>query len=76
MKFTQQNKNHLIAQMESALKSVREMPVSISCHSCVNYDLRSGVQLPVCRKAGVTPPPEVVEVGCESYLEDHTIPPF
>lgn len=74
MSFTQQNKNHLISQLEAALDAARTMLVSYSCHSCVNYDI-AGVGAR-CRAASISIPPEVVAVGCEAYVEDHTIPPF
>ena len=75
MAFTQYNKNLLISQLEAALKAAREMPVSISCVTCANFDI-AGMGVPRCRAAGIEIPPEVVAVGCETYLEDHTLPPF
>lgn len=72
MVFNQYNKNHLIAQLEAALKAVKDMPVINSCHTCANFD-EIGRK---CSAANAVVPAEIIEKGCESYNYDHTIPPW
>lgn len=54
----------------SALREIDLMPVDKSCLTCVNY------KAPHCVLAGVAPPPEVVQAGCESWLFDTNSAPF
>ena len=75
MVFNQYHKNLLVSQLEAALTAAKNMPVTISCHTCANYDI-SGAGPGRCRAADVLIPPEVVDVGCEAYILDWTIPPF
>lgn len=74
MVFSQFNKNHLLSQLKAALIAAEVMPVTKSCHDCANYDLRGGPAR--CRVFDAAPPVEVVEIGCDSHIHDHTIPPF
>lgn len=74
MNFTQREKNQLINTLESALKAARDMPAGRDCHTCANCDRRGGPAR--CRVADIEIPPEVIDVGCEAYIYDHTLPPF
>lgn len=74
MTFTQNEKNQLLSQLRETIKAVEAMPVQKNCHTCANYDL--GGANPICRAAGITPPADVIEVGCDAYIYDHTLPPF
>lgn len=74
MGFNQREKNQLISQLQMALDAVKAMPVNRDCHTCANYDLSGGP--PRCRAAGIAVPPHIVEIGCEAYIFDHTLPPF
>lgn len=73
MTMNQYKKNWLISQLEEAIKALKEMPVQNDCRSCANFDIGTPNR---CRAAGIAIPPEVIEVGCEAYIYDHTTPPF
>ena len=74
MTFSQSDKNQLIRQLEEALAAVRVMPVCKSCDDCANFDLSGPI--PMCRAAGIEVPAEILAIGCEAYIWDHTLPPF
>lgn len=72
MTFNQYNKNSLLSQLKAAVAAVEAMPVTRNCHECANFTYITGH----CSAANLCVPPEVVKVGCEAYIYDHTTPPF
>lgn len=75
--YTQHQKNHLISTLRDALEAVEKlMPVTKGCHTCKNYNIPMPGGVGICKLVGVAPPPEIFDVGCESYIFDQNSAPF
>ena len=52
------------------LKVIEAIPTSRACIDCVNW------RNSICTLAGVMPPGEILEVGCEAWVFDEFSAPF
>lgn len=73
--FTQYEKNALVNTLRAALACAEKMPVQQTCKDCVHFKWFAGAEYR-CAIVGIMPPPDVIAVGCEKHVFDHTVAPF